>query len=161
MNHILSVDDAVILSNTLKEQEKSIVLVGGCFDILHPGHFIFLEKAKKQGDILFVLLESDQKITELKGSERPIHTQYERAMMLTALRCVDTVILLPYLTNNEQYDEIIQKLHPQVIATTEHDPARIHKERQAKTIHAKFLEVTPYIPHKSTSRLIQILSQEK
>ena len=63
-----------------------IVLVGGCFDILHLGHVVFLEKAKKEGDVLVVLLESDEKVRFLKGKGRPVHTQSERAEILSALK---------------------------------------------------------------------------
>src|SRR3990167_9728836 len=97
MAEILSVGRIAAFSKDLKKQGKVVVLAGGCFDILHPGHVIFLEKAKKTGDILVVLLESDQKVKELKGINRPVHTQIDRAQVLFALRAVDYVVMLPYM----------------------------------------------------------------
>lgn len=161
MKNILSIDEAISISNTMRKQKKSIILTGGCFDILHPGHIAFLEKAHMQGDCLFVMLESDKKITRLKGMNRPIHSQAERAQLVSAIRSVDFVILLPVFKENQDYDTLIEQLHPTVIATTKHDPFIEHKNRQSKRIGARVVEVIPYIPHQSTSRVLQILSQEQ
>jgi len=90
----------------IKKQHKKIVLVGGCFDILHPGHVIFLEKAKKVGDILFVLLESDEKVKKIKGANRPIHNQKMRAKVLSVLCCVDYIVMLPFLKSDTDYDKL-------------------------------------------------------
>lgn len=160
MHTILTLQEAITVSKTVRKNGKSIVLAGGCFDILHPGHITYIAEAKKQADVLFVILESDQRITELKGKDRPIHTQEERAVMVSALRFVDFVILLPYFWQNAQYDRLIEHIRPTIIATTEHDPSLQHKYRQAETIGASVVAVTKYIPHKSTSRVLHILSQE-
>src|SRR5438552_12737795 len=107
MKNIVDIKHAIEISKTLKKESKQIVLAGGCFDILHPGHIQFLQQAKTTGDVLFVLLESDKKITQLKGDQRPLHTQEERAAMLIALRFVDYVILLPYFSENIQYKQLL------------------------------------------------------
>src|SRR5579872_1192323 len=103
MNKILSTENAIQLANQLHRKNKRIVLVGGCFDLLHIGHITFLEDAKKQGDLLIVLLESDETITALKGNKRPINSQKIRAKILTALSAVDFVILLEPHMKNEDY----------------------------------------------------------
>jgi len=66
MKRILTIIEAIKMSKTLRSEGKQIVLAGGCFDILHPGHIAFIEKAKEKGDILIILLESDEKINERK-----------------------------------------------------------------------------------------------
>ena len=76
---------------------KNIVLVGGCFDIVHLGHLIFLEKAKAKGDILIVLLESDENIRKNKGQNRPINNQEDRALFLSKLKMVDKLDILQSL----------------------------------------------------------------
>jgi rfaE bifunctional protein nucleotidyltransferase chain/domain len=76
------------------ESKRRIVLTGGCFDILHIGHVRFLSEAKRMGDYLVVLLESDKKVKDLKGKKRPVFIQEERAEMLSALGSVDLVVLL-------------------------------------------------------------------
>lgn len=142
------------MKRNLKSDNQSIVLVGGCFDILHPGHIIFLEKAKAAGDSLVVLLESDQKVRELKGQGRPIHTQKERAILLQALRSVDKVVMLPYLNNEDAYDQVIQKIKPSIIAIAfGHNNVYYHR-RSAKKVGAKLKYVTKMIGHYSTSKIL-------
>jgi len=160
MSKILTTEQAIDLAKTLRKQNKTIVLVGGCFDILHAGHIRFLEKAKEQGGHLFVMLESDGNIKKYKGPSRPINAQKDRAEILNALSCVDTVILLPTLTDNNAYDKMILALKPAIIATTIGDPNRSHKERQANLIHGKVVDVTGRIADASTTRLTQLLSKE-
>ena len=133
---------------------KRVVLVGGCFDVLHPGHIIFLEKAKKQGNFLIVLLESDEKIKELKGKSRPVHTQKERAAILRSLKSVDQVILLPYMKQDDDYERLIQNLKPDVIAATSGVPDNFHKERIAKITGAKIKYVTKIIGDYSTTNIL-------
>ncbi len=70
-----------------------VVMVNGCFDTLHYGHVLHLEAAGKLGNRLVVALTSDRYVREQKGPGRPVFTQYERAHMLRALRCVDEVII--------------------------------------------------------------------
>jgi D-beta-D-heptose 7-phosphate kinase/D-beta-D-heptose 1-phosphate adenosyltransferase len=67
------------------------VIVNGTFDILHRGHIELLEYAKSLGGMLLVCIDSDRRVSELKGPTRPINTQYDRTYMLTALKCVDLV----------------------------------------------------------------------
>lgn len=160
MEHILNASDAHQLSTTLHQQEKKIVLVGGCFDILHVGHIALLEEAKRQSDVLIVMLESDESITEKKGEGRPLHTQLQRAHVLLALEAVDYVILLtPHMTNQE-YDTLVKALQPDIIATTQNDPGWKHKKRQADQIHAELVAVTHLIENVSTSRIISQLQKE-
>lgn len=133
---------------------KRVVLAGGCFDVLHPGHIIFLEKAKKAGDKLVVILESDEKIKKIKGVKRPVHNQKERTLVLKALKFVDEVILLPYLATEKEYDDLVQKIKPDVIAVTFGDPQIHHKIRSAKLSGAKLKYVTRLISHHSTTKVL-------
>ncbi len=160
MNKITNIKQAISISKHLRNEDKTIVLVGGCFDIIHKGHIIFLEHAKKQGDILFVLLESDMTIRKLKGSGRPVNNQQDRATVVSALKYVDYVICLPSLYTNDKYDRLIQKIKPHIIATTKNDPQRYHKERQAKQVQAKIIDVTDHIPNHSTSKIASIIFQD-
>lgn len=95
---ILSLDELVPLADALKEHGKRLVTVNGCFDILHAGHLDQLEEAKRQGDILFVGINSDASIRSGKGQSRPYVNEQARAAVLAALVCVDyvTVIDGPY-----------------------------------------------------------------
>lgn len=159
MNKIISVNKAQEISKKLKEKNKTIVVSGGCFDILHIGHIKFLENAKKQGDYLFILLENDENVKKLKGNNRPINNQQDRAQILAAMSFVDYVVPLDEMKTNSDYDNLIYKINPNIITTTKNDPQGIHNERQAKKINAKVCYVINRIEDKSTSRLAEIISK--
>ena len=140
------------------KKENKTVLVGGCFDILHLGHITFLKRAKGLGEKLVVLLESDENIKKIKGNNRPINNQENRAKMLKSLRMVDQIIKLPEMKTNEDYLKIIKKIKPTIIAVSENDKNLINKKNQAKLVGAKLIKVTKLIPHQSTSRIIEIIT---
>lgn len=150
----------IIKINQLNKLQKSqeIVLVGGCFDILHLGHISFLKKAKKLGKTLVVLLESDTTIKKLKGNDRPINNQQNRAEILINLDMIDWVILLPEI-NGQQYTDLVKEIKPSVIAITKGDEKTEIKKTQAKLIGAKLVEVIKRIPSYSTSHIIEILKE--
>lgn len=135
------------------------VLVGGCFDLLHYGHVVFLTEAKKLGDFLVVALESDENAQRMKGEGRPIHTQEQRKVMLEALSCVDEVISLPPMNSHQEYFDLVTRVHPQVIAITQGDPVETNKRDQATKIGAQ-LVIIPKIPTPSTSQLAKLLGLE-
>ena len=139
-----------------KEDKGRIVLAGGCFDILHIGHVRFLSKAKKMGDYLIILLESDEKVKKLKGKNRPIFTQEIRAEMLSALICVDLVVVLPMMENDIDYMDLVMKIKPNIIAVTENDPRIKKKKRQAETAGGE-LRMIPSVKTLSTSALAKII----
>lgn len=159
MEQILTLDQIKKLGKQLKQQDKLIVLVGGCFDLLHLGHITLLEEAKKQGDILIVLLESDKRIGELKGSNRPLHTQSQRAQMLSNLKSVDYIILLPDKMIDQDYDMVVKQLQPAIIASTEGTSTQAHIERQAKLVNAQIYLVQS-IQNLSTSRILDVVAKE-
>jgi len=141
------------------DKEKKVVLVGGCFDLLHYGHIAFLKQAKKYGDYLIVLLESDENVKRLKGKERPFHTQEQRKEMLESLSTVDEVRILPPITGNDAYYTIINSIHPSVIAFTQGDPLAHYKTKQAELAGARTV-VIPKINTPSTTKLAKLLGLE-
>lgn len=143
----------------IHERNQKIVLVGGCFDILHIGHLVFLEQAKKQGDILIVFLEADEKIKKTKGPHRPINSQVDRAHLLAAFELVDYVITLPAEMPNEKYDALVMQIKPAIIATTKGDAYRFHKERTAGLVDAAVIDVTGPVKDQSTTRVLNILEE--
>ena len=138
---------------------KKLVLVGGCFDLLHYGHISFLKQAKSYGNYLLVALESDENVRKSKGVSRPIHTQSQRKEMLRALSCVDEVIELQPMTRDEEYFALIKKIKPDVIALTEGDPILRKKMEQAKQGGAKVVIISK-IHTPSTSQLAKLLGLE-
>lgn len=161
MKKIITIEEAVTISGSLKEQGYRIVLVGGCFDILHIGHIIFLQKAKKQADILFVLLENDKRVHELKGEGRPVNLFSARAAALARLSSVDYIISLPAIMTNVDYDDLVKKIKPDIIAVTKNDLLLKHKKRSASMIQAKIICVTDRIGNHSTSNIITARANQK
>ena len=160
MNKIVTPEQAIKIRKKIRTSGKTIVVAGGIFDILHLGHIRFLQKAKKHGDFLFVLLESDENAKRKKGNNRPIHTQKYRAFVLSSLEAIDYVITLPEMTKNSQYDRLINQLAPNVIAATKGDRENQHKERQAEIIGSKVEYVVGRIENQSTTRLEKIIKSE-
>lgn len=81
------------LVQDLKSQGKTIVTTNGCFDILHVGHVRYLQATKAFADVMIVCLNSDVSVKKIKGSDRPINNENDRAEILCALECVDYVVL--------------------------------------------------------------------
>ena len=99
----------VIKNNTLKN--KQLVFTNGCFDILHRGHIVYLQEAKTFGDVLVIGLNSDSSVKKLKGENRPINKEMDRAICLAALEAVDYVIIF----NEETPYKLIKNIRPHVL----------------------------------------------
>jgi len=93
VSRVLSLDEAVDLAGRLRRQGRVVVVTNGVFDVLHPGHVRYLAEARRQGDALIVGLNSDASVRRLKGPERPVHPEQERAEVLAALASVDAVVI--------------------------------------------------------------------
>lgn len=132
-----------------------IVLVGGCFDLIHYGHYKFLTFSKAQGDFLIVALESDQFIKS-KKNRNPVHTQKERAEILSGFEFVDAILLLPYMTEDKDYYELVKEIKPSVIAVSKGDLQMNNKKIQASQVGAKFCVVIPRLSHFATKKIINM-----
>jgi len=95
----------------LKSANNKIVFTNGCFDIIHKGHLSYLHQSKDLGDYLIVGLNSDDSVTLLKGSDRPINNQNVRAKNLLRLDYVDAVIIF----SEETPEELIKLLLPDIL----------------------------------------------
>jgi D-beta-D-heptose 7-phosphate kinase/D-beta-D-heptose 1-phosphate adenosyltransferase len=87
------------------------VMVNGTFDILHPGHVALLNTARSYGDYLVVAIDTDRRVTELKGPQRPVNDQNFRRVMLSNLKAVDIVVLFD---NEQELADIIKTYKPDV-----------------------------------------------
>ena len=133
-----SLEEAVTRRQTLQSQGKSVVLTNGCFDLLHTGHVYFLNKAAALGGALFIGINSDASVQELKGPARPVQSEQERAYLLGALDFVDTLFVFPTprLTSEiealrpDAYvkagDYTLETLNPEERAALERCDADIH-----------------------------------
>ena len=109
--HIKTYEEIESLSKELNSRGKKIIFTNGCFDLLHAGHVKYLEIAKNLGDILIVGLNSDQSVRKLKGENRPINKQIDRAYILAALEVVDYVVIF----NEDTPYDLINTIKPAIL----------------------------------------------
>jgi rfaE bifunctional protein nucleotidyltransferase chain/domain len=135
----------------LKKQGKRIVFTNGCFDLLHQGHVLYLEEARRQGDCLVVGVNSDASVKVIKGANKPIIPQEGRMAVLAALEAVDYVV---------PFDEpdpfaVISYLRPHVLVKGGDwdEQEVVGRELVEQTI------VVPYIEGVSTSGIIETILQ--
>jgi len=106
---------------------RKVVLANGCFDILHVGHVRYLEGARKLGDVLVVAINSDRSVRALKGDDRPILSENERVALVSALRCVDHVVVF----DESDVTRVLDVLKPSVHAKgTDYTEATVPEREQ-------------------------------
>jgi D-glycero-beta-D-manno-heptose 1-phosphate adenylyltransferase len=93
MGKLLTKNEAASFRKNLKEDGKTVVFTNGCFDIIHTGHIRYLFAARKLGGALIVGLNSDSSTRRLKGEERPVYPEDERAEILCSIEAVDAVVI--------------------------------------------------------------------
>ncbi len=108
---IVSLEKIEHIAKDLKKHNKKIVFTNGCFDILHIGHVKYLQKAKTLGDKLIVGVNSNSSVKNLKGEDRPINDEYDRAYLLASLEVVDYVVIFE---EDTPYN-LIKKIKPDVL----------------------------------------------
>jgi D-glycero-beta-D-manno-heptose 1-phosphate adenylyltransferase len=104
---ILQTSQAVDTLRQLRSHGERIVFTNGCFDLIHPGHIRYLTEARKLGDRLVVAVNSDRSVRALKGPQRPVFPQAERAEILAALVVVDYVTFFDELTPLQLITQIL------------------------------------------------------
>lgn len=110
-NKIKNIDVLARLVAEEKARGRRVVFTNGCFDLLHAGHVKYLQKARAFGDLLVLGLNSDASVRRLKGENRPLIAQDERAHLLAALGCVDYVVLF----DEDTPQGLIEALKPHVL----------------------------------------------
>lgn len=108
---VRSADSLVEELSWRRRQRETAVFTNGCFDVLHRGHIDFLRFCKQQGDIVVVGLNSDSSVRTIKGPERPINNQYDRAAVLAAMETVDYVTIF----NEPDPLNLIEKVRPDIL----------------------------------------------
>ncbi len=135
----------------LRENGKYIVFTNGCFDILHAGHVRYLNKAKSFGDCLVLGLNTDASVRRLKGENRPINNELDRAEVMGALKAVDYVVLFDEPTA----ETLINKVKPAVYVKG--GDYTIATLPEAKTVQANGgrIEFVNLVEGRSTSAVIE------
>ena len=135
----------------LKAMGKTVVMTNGCFDILHPGHIEYLERARALGDALVLALNSDRSVRQLKGPSRPVNTLPTRARMLSALSCVDMVTEF----DEETPESLIASVLPSILVKGgDYAIDQIAGAKQVQAAGGQVL-VLDFLDGHSTTQLIQ------
>ncbi|WPE17680.1 D-glycero-beta-D-manno-heptose-7-phosphate kinase [Candidatus Thioglobus autotrophicus] len=151
--HIKTLDEITLLSKELKARDKKIIFTNGCFDILHAGHVRYLETAKSYGDILILGLNSDRSVTALKGKNRPINVQLDRAYILAALEAVDYVVVF----NEDTPYDLIKAIKPHVLVKGgDYEGKQVIGQDVADE-----LKLVQFVDGKSTTKTIEKIQQGK
>jgi len=148
---LITLDEAKNIRENLRKQGKKVVVTNGCFDILHVGHIRYLQKTKSYGDILFVLLNSDLSVKKIKGEDRPINNENDRAEILSALSCVDYVVKF----DESSVSNLLEILKPDVYTKGADYTLETLPERdivKKLNIDVKFID---FVNGKSTTNLIE------
>lgn len=145
------------LLNWLKDNRKnnSLVLVTGVFDLLHEEHLQFLHKAKQKGDLLLVGLESDLRVKQLKGENRPIWNEDRRVVELEHTKIADAVFILPeQFSKPVDHEKLISQIKPDFLAVSSHTAHQDKKKALVEKYGGKLAVVLEHNPNISTSQKI-------
>ena len=127
---------------------------GGFFDVLHDAHLKFLIKAKREGDFLILLLESDENIQKLKGKGRPVNNFIKRANTLEGLGFIDLIVELSPNVSDKYYYNLTKLIQPDIIALTKDDPLTLKKDEQAKEVGGEIRIIMERDEKHSSTKLI-------
>ena len=144
--------DLVEISKEARKLNKKIVFTNGCFDIIHPGHTKFLRESKKQGDILIVAVNSDSSVKKLKGSNRPLIPENERAEVLSSLEFIDYIIIF----NDIDSSKLIESIKPQICtkgSTSNLNNMPIKEKEIIKKLNCNLITIAKFEEY-STSKII-------
>jgi len=148
---------------TIVRQEQArgmrFVFTNGCFDLLHLGHVRYLQEARELGDYLILALNSDESVRHLKGPGRPLVPEDERAEIMANLLCVDFVTIF----SEHTAISLLERLHPDIYvkgsdyAGEQPDVPDTSRLPEAPTVqsYGGVVRLIPYLPHHSTTELIE------
>jgi len=148
---ILGRDELVARAATWRMAGKRIVFTNGCYDLLHAGHLSLLSQAAKLGDVLVLAINSDASVRRLKGSERPLVPQEDRAAVLAALGCVDAVTIF----EEDTPLEVLQSVRPHVLVKGGDYKLEDVVGRELIETTGGRVVLVPLTPEKSTTALVE------
>ncbi|MGD9127014.1 MAG: adenylyltransferase/cytidyltransferase family protein [Planctomycetia bacterium] len=129
---------------------ETVAMTNGCYDTLHPGHIASLQFARRQGDLLVVGLNSDRSVRELKGPDRPIFLETDRAAMLAALACVDYVVVF----DETSVLSLVQRVLPDVLVKSAQYAVHEVVGHEVVTENGGRVVLAPMKPGFSTTNLV-------
>ena len=153
---ILSIDEMLVERERLRDAAARLVFTNGVFDLLHVGHVRYLTEARALGEALVVAINSDRAVRELKGPNRPVFDENERAEILAALRQVDYVVVF----DNISPRTLISQLVPDVLVKGgDYQLDQIHGREEVEAAGGKVISL-PFIDGASTTTLIERMKKK-
>ena len=153
---ILSMEQMLAERERLRAAGKRLVFTNGVFDLLHVGHVRYLREARALGDALVVAINSDRSVRELKGPERPVFDDAERAEILAALRDVDYVVVFDDISPRTT----IKSLLPDVLVKGgDYQLDEIHGREEVEAAGGKVIAL-PFVPGASTTSVLQKMKRK-
>lgn len=142
---------------TLREAGQKVVFTNGCFDILHAGHVRYLNEARAQGDCLVLGLNSDASVRQLKGPNRPVNSELDRAEVAGALKAVDYVVLF----GEQTAEALIAKVRPAVYVKGGDYTLETLPEAKIVQSYGGRVHFVDMVPGRSTTNVIKKIAREK
>lgn len=156
MKRVVDRQELARIAEDLRQEGKRIVTTNGCFDILHVGHVRVLEASRALGDILIVGVNSDASVSRLKGPNRPVNSEIDRAEVLSNLRSVDYVSIF----TEDTAEEFLAVVKPDVYTKgADYTPDSL-KETPIVEKHGGKVVILDLVPGKSTTATISRINCE-
>jgi rfaE bifunctional protein nucleotidyltransferase chain/domain len=153
---ILSIEEMLVERERLRAVGERVAFTNGVFDLLHVGHVRYLAQARALGDVLVVAINSDRSVRELKGPERPVFDERERAEILAALRNVDYVVIF----DNVSPRSLISQLLPDVLVKGgDYQLDEIHGREEVEAAGGRVVSL-PFVDGASTTTLIERMKKK-
>ena len=156
---ILTLQEAPAFRAKLRKEGRTVVATNGCFDLLHVGHLRYLTEARAFGDFLWVGLNGDASVGELKGPGRPLVPEADRAELLAAWRMVDAVTIFP----DVRATAFLRAVQPEVYAKSgDYTVASLNaEEAEALRECGALIEIVPLVKGKSTTNLVEKIAENE
>jgi rfaE bifunctional protein nucleotidyltransferase chain/domain len=156
---VVPLDYAPLFRAELRKQRRKVVVTNGCFDLVHTGHIRYLAEARQFGDFLWVGVNGDASVRELKGAGRPLVPEADRAEVLAALRVVDAVTIFPGV----RATAFLQAARPDVyVKGGDYTVASLDQEEGAALAACNSkIEIVKLVPGRSTTNLVQKMAEKK
>ena len=154
---VISWDQLASWRAAMRAKGRKLVVTNGCFDLLHLGHITYLESARTFGDALLVGINSDASVRELKGAERPVNNEADRAAVISALESVSAACVF----TDKAATRFLQAAQPDVwVKGGDYTLETLNQdERRAVESTGGRIVLIPFVPGKSTTSLLEKISR--
>jgi rfaE bifunctional protein nucleotidyltransferase chain/domain len=155
MSKVIEMAELATRARRLRQEGKKLVFTNGCFDLLHVGHVRYLQAARALGDVLAVAVNGDASVRALKGPNRPVNHEHDRAEVLAALACVDLVAIFP----DVRATRLLEMVRPAIyVKGGDYTPESLDPEERAvlEKIGAE-IRILPFAAGYSTTGLLEKL----